>query len=68
MQPILHHIATVVQPALRNYLASEKARTDALSRDGSAAGAARQDVMLAPRQAVDLLRHLSDFVLRAGSH
>jgi hypothetical protein len=67
MQPILHHIATVVQPALRNYQASEKALTDALSRDGSAAGAARQDVMLAARQAVDLLHHLSDFVLKEMS-
>jgi hypothetical protein len=67
MQPILHHIATVVQPALRNYQASEKALTDALSRDASAAGAARQDVMLAARQAVDLLHHLSDFVLKEPS-
>jgi hypothetical protein len=40
MQPILHHIATVVQPALRNYQASEKALTDALP--GAAAPQARR--------------------------
>src|SRR5262249_41382153 len=65
MQLVLDHIAGVVRPALRKYLAAETALTDALeSKD---AGAARKDVMLAARQAVDVLHHLSDFVLKEPS-
>ena len=50
MQPILDHIAGVVRPALRKYLAAEKALTAALeSKDAGAVSTARQDVMLAAR-------------------
>ena len=60
MQPILDHIAGVVRPALRKYLAAEKALTVALeSKDAGAVSTARQDVMLAARQAADVLHHLS---------
>lgn len=68
MQPIVDHIAGVVRPALRKYLAAEETLTAALgSGDASAATTARQDVMLAARQAVDVLHHLSDFVLKEPS-
>jgi hypothetical protein len=68
MQPILDHIAGVVRPALRKYLAAEKALTVALeSKDAGAVSTARQDVMLAARQAADVLHHLSDFVLKEPS-
>jgi hypothetical protein len=68
MQSILDHIAAVIQPALRKYLAAEKALTDALEfKDAGGAGTARQDVMLAARQATDVLHHLSDFVLKEPS-
>jgi len=68
MKPILDHIATVVRPALGKYLAAEKVLTDVLnSGDTGAATAARQDVMLAARQAADVLHHLSDFVLKEPS-
>ena len=65
---ILDHIAVAVWPALRRYLAAEQALTDALAtKDAKTVGAARQDVMLAGRQVVDLLHHLSDFVLKEPS-
>ena len=68
MQPILDHVAGVVRPALRKYLAAEKALTAALeSKDAGAVSIARQDVMLAARQAADVLHHLSDFVLKEPS-
>jgi hypothetical protein len=68
MQPIFDHIASVVRPALRNYLAAEKTLTIAVkSNDTSALDASRQDVMLAARQAVDVLHHLSDLVLKEPS-
>src|SRR5258708_25654103 len=67
-QMILDHVASVVRPALRKYLTAEGALTDALeSKNPSAVTAARQDVMLAARQAVDGLHHLSDFVLNEPS-
>jgi len=67
-QPILDHIATVIRPALRKYLAAEKALTEAvLSQDARAIEVAREDVKLAARQAVDVLHHLSDFVLKEPS-
>ena len=67
-QPILDHIAAVIRPALRKYLAAEKALTEAvLSQDARAIEAAREDVKLAARQAVDVLHHLSDFVLKEPS-
>jgi hypothetical protein len=62
---ILNHIDAVVRPALRNYLSAEKALTDAvLKKDATANIEARQNVMLAARQATDVLHHLSDFVLK----
>src|SRR5262245_50408897 len=68
MQPILDHIARAVRPSLRNYLAAEEALTSALaSNDSGAVNTARQEVMLAARQAVDVLHHLSDFVLKEAS-
>ncbi len=68
MQPVLDHVATVVRPALRQYLAAERSLTDALaSKDSNTIAATRQDVMLAARQAVDVLHHLSDFVLKEPS-
>jgi hypothetical protein len=68
MQPILDHIDDVVRPALRRYMAAQDASTAALqSNDPGAVGAARQDVMLAARQAADVLHHLSDFVLKEPS-
>jgi hypothetical protein len=67
MQLILKHIA-VVRPALRRYDAAEKALTDALqSKDAGTTDAARQEVMLAARQAVVALDHLSDFVFKQPS-
>ena len=68
-QPILDHIAAVIRPALRNYLVAEKALMDALvsNVDAGTVGTTRQDVMLAARQAVDVLHHLSDFVFKEPS-
>jgi hypothetical protein len=63
IQPILDHIDQAVRPALRKCAAAETVLTEAqLAGDTAAAVTARQDVMLAARQAVDLLHHLSDFV------
>ena len=63
MQSILDHTVSVIRPALRKYLAAEAALTNAvLSGDTSSADIARQDVILAARQAADVLHHLSDFV------
>jgi hypothetical protein len=68
MKPILDHIESVTRPALRKYLTAEKALTDAnKSSDVAAIAAARQDVMLAARQAIDVLHHLADFVLKEPS-
>jgi hypothetical protein len=68
MQPVLDHIATVVRPALRRYIAAEAALTNAVtSNDANAAETAREEVLLAARQAVDVLHHLSDFVLKEPS-
>jgi len=68
MQPILDQIDTVVRPALHNFQAAEKALTDALqSGDDSTIYTARQNAMLAARQATDVLHHLSDFVLKEPS-
>jgi hypothetical protein len=68
MHPVLDHIATVVRPALRKYEAAEAELTSALaSNDVNAAKMAREGVILAARQAVDVLHHLSDFVLKEPS-
>jgi hypothetical protein len=63
MKPILDHVEGIVRPALRKYAAAEKALTAAnKSGDQQAIDEARQVVLLAARQAVDVLHHLSDFV------
>jgi hypothetical protein len=68
MPPILDHIGAVVRPALRKYMTAEQALTDAvLSTDATAVATARKDVMLAARQAADVLHHLSDFALKEPS-
>jgi hypothetical protein len=68
MQPILDHMAGPVRTALRKYLEAERVLTEALeSKDASAIAAARADVMLAGRQAVDLLHHFADFALKEPS-
>jgi hypothetical protein len=68
MQPILNHIASVVRPALRKYLEAESALTHAIeSTDAVLSSTARQDVMLAARQAADVLHHLADFALKEPS-
>jgi hypothetical protein len=65
MQPILDHLSAVIRPALRRYIAAEKALTEAvLSNDTSAIETARTEAGLAARQAVDVLHHLADFVLK----
>jgi hypothetical protein len=62
------HIDNVIRPALRKYLAAEKTLTNAHnSKDADATRMARRDVLLAARQAVDVLHHLSDFVLKEPS-
>jgi hypothetical protein len=68
MQIIVDHIARVVRPALRKYVDAENSLTAAvLAKDSSAIDTARQDVMLAARQAATELHHLSDFVLKEPS-
>jgi hypothetical protein len=68
MKAIFDHIDSVVRPGLRKYLDAEKALTAALeSGDANAIAATRQDVMLAARQAVDVLHHLADLVLKEPS-
>jgi hypothetical protein len=68
MQPILDHIEGTIRPALRKYLDAERILTAAIeTRDAGAIATARQDVMLAARQAVDVLHHQSDFVLKEPS-
>lgn len=65
LQTVLDHVDKVVRPALRKYLQAEDSLTTALqAKDANVARAARQDVLLAARQAVDVLHHLSDFVLK----
>lgn len=68
MKTILNHFDSVVRLALRNYARAEDALTDAVSfGDQEAADDARQAVMLAARQAVDVLHHFADFVLKEPS-
>ncbi len=59
LQTVLDHIHAVVRPALRKYLEAENGLTSTPQ-----SGDALQNVMLAARQAVDVLHQLSDFVLR----
>jgi hypothetical protein len=68
VQVILDHIDSVVRPALRNYLTAEKKLSDALvSGHANEARTARREAMLAARQAVVELHHLSDFALKEPS-
>lgn len=65
MLPILDHVDGTVRPALKKYAEAEAALTAAhKTGDQAAIAEARRDVMLAARQAVDVLHHLSDFVLK----
>jgi hypothetical protein len=65
MKAILEHINKIVRPALRKYATAEKALTAANETgDQKTIDEARQEVLLAARQAVDVLHHLSDFVLK----
>jgi hypothetical protein len=59
MQTVLNHMDAVVRPALRKYVEAQNGLTSTLQSKE-----ARQNVMLAARQAVDVLHHLSDFVLK----
>lgn len=64
----IRHCDSVVRPALRNYARAEEALTQAIaSGDAMATDDAREAVMLAARQAVDVLHHLADFVLKEPS-
>jgi hypothetical protein len=68
MQSILDHFDAVVRLALRKYLVAEKKLTETLElTDAAAIKIARQDAMLAARQATDVLHHFSDFVLKERS-
>ena len=68
MQFIVNHITGVVRPALRKYVEAENALTNAvLSNDMMPVDVARQDVMLAARQAATELHHLSDFIFKEPS-
>lgn len=57
MQTVVDHISTVVRPALRRYLEAERLLPDTLENEPGAAATARQDVMLAARQATDVSPH-----------
>jgi len=68
MKTILDHFESVVRPALRNYARAEDALTEAVSSgDEKTVYDARRAVMLAARQAVDVLHHFADFVLKEPS-
>ena len=54
-------------PKPTKYLDAERVLTVALETRDAGAATARQDVMLAARQAVDALHHQSDFVLKEPS-
>jgi hypothetical protein len=62
MQTVLNHMDAVVRPALRKYVEAENGLTS--TRQSKEA---RQNVMLAARQAVYELHHLSDFVMKEPS-
>jgi hypothetical protein len=68
MQTILDNIEDEVRPSLRKYLAAERVLTDAqLAHDTTGLVAARKEVRLAARQAVDVLHHLADFVFKEAA-
>jgi hypothetical protein len=64
MQAILDHIDCTVRPALRAYLAAEKALTAAqVAGDAAASDLARGEVMRTARTAATELHHLTDYAL-----
>jgi hypothetical protein len=64
MQAVNHHLDTVVRPALRCYVAAEKALDQAhQAGDQAAVDAARGEVMRTARTAATELHHLADVVL-----
>jgi hypothetical protein len=64
MQAILHHLANIVRPAIRDYVAAEGALDAArASKDQAAIDAARLDLIRKARTAAVELNHLTDFVL-----
>jgi hypothetical protein len=65
MKAILDHLDNLIRPALQAYLASERELDIAKEKDvADEIDAARRNVNLAARQAVDLLHHFADFVLK----
>lgn len=68
MKTILRHIDGIVRPALRKYVVTERELTDAVkSHNAIAIDVARENVVLAARQAAVELHHLEDFVFREPS-
>ena len=64
MQKVLDHVDRIVRPALRDYLAAERALNTAHdTKDNAAIDAARSDAMRKARSAANELHHLADFVL-----
>jgi hypothetical protein len=64
LQAILDHLANIVRPAIRDYVAAEEALDAAsASKDQAAIDAARHDVIRKARTAAVELNHLTDFVL-----
>jgi hypothetical protein len=64
LQAVDHHLDTVVRPALRHYVAAEKALDQANEAGEPAAiNAARGEVMRVARTAATELHHLADIVL-----
>jgi hypothetical protein len=62
MPAILDHMNNVVRPALRNYVAADRAFMDA-QKAGAGVDEARHAAMLAARHAAIDLHHLSDFIV-----
>ena len=62
MQAILDHLKNVVRPALRGYVAADRAFMEA-QKAGAGVDEAKAAAMLAGRQAAIELHHLSDFVV-----
>lgn len=64
MKSVLHHLDNIARPALRDYVAAEKALDRAnASKVQAAIDAARIEVMRTARNATNELHHLADVVL-----
>jgi hypothetical protein len=64
MQAVLVHLNAIVRPALRNYIAAERALDQAnASQDQATIDVARAEVMRTSRTAATKLHHLGDVVL-----